>query len=143
VLTIAHRLNTVMDSDRVLVMDAGTMVEFDHPHNLLINENGFFYRMVEQTGDQSSSDALRGLALEASTGFEVIVVTTERIVFIDSNIVVLKHFTELQQQDGRGDGTPNEIVTRKRRQCESSSVGVRPFPRWYDVQTIFFSSYRK
>lgn len=50
VLTIAHRLNTVMDSDKVLVMDAGAMVEFDHPHNLLKNKNGFLSKMVEQTG---------------------------------------------------------------------------------------------
>lgn len=50
VLTIAHRLNTVMDSDKVLVMDAGTMVEFDHPHVLLQNKSGFLYGMVQQTG---------------------------------------------------------------------------------------------
>lgn len=50
VLTIAHRLNTVMDSDKVLVMDAGIMVEFEHPHILLQNENGFLYKMVQQTG---------------------------------------------------------------------------------------------
>jgi len=50
VLTIAHRLNTVMDSDKVLVMDAGTVVEFDHPHVLLQNKNGFLFSMVQQTG---------------------------------------------------------------------------------------------
>ncbi|XP_027849264.2 probable multidrug resistance-associated protein lethal(2)03659 isoform X1 [Aphis gossypii] len=50
VLTIAHRLNTVMDSDRILVMDAGQIVEFDHPFTLLKNKNGYLYKMVEQTG---------------------------------------------------------------------------------------------
>ncbi|KAF0749577.1 putative multidrug resistance-associated protein lethal(2)03659, partial [Aphis craccivora] len=50
VLTIAHRINTIMDSDRVLVMDFGKIVEFDHPKNLLKNADGFFYKMVEQTG---------------------------------------------------------------------------------------------
>ena len=35
VLTIAHRLNTIMDSDRVLVLDAGEAVEFAAPHELL------------------------------------------------------------------------------------------------------------
>ncbi|XP_015517778.1 probable multidrug resistance-associated protein lethal(2)03659 isoform X1 [Neodiprion pinetum] len=50
VLTIAHRLNTVMDSSKVLVMDAGTMVEFDHPHLLLQNRQGYLYDMVQQTG---------------------------------------------------------------------------------------------
>ncbi|KAG5868645.1 hypothetical protein JTB14_012370 [Gonioctena quinquepunctata] len=50
VLTIAHRLHTVMDSDKVLVMDAGRATEFDHPHVLLQNENGMFYSLVMQTG---------------------------------------------------------------------------------------------
>ena len=35
VLTIAHRLNTIMDADRVLVMDQGIAAEFDQPHVLL------------------------------------------------------------------------------------------------------------
>jgi ABC-type bacteriocin/lantibiotic exporter with double-glycine peptidase domain len=35
VLTIAHRLNTIMDSSKVLVMDAGSVAEFDSPHILL------------------------------------------------------------------------------------------------------------
>lgn len=54
VLTIAHRLNTVMDSDKVLVMDAGMMVEFDHPHLLLQNKDGFLYNMVQQTSRTTS-----------------------------------------------------------------------------------------
>lgn len=54
VLTIAHRLNTVMDSDKLLVMDAGSMIEFDNPHILLKNKNGHFYEMVEQTGPATS-----------------------------------------------------------------------------------------
>nr|XP_050853341.1 probable multidrug resistance-associated protein lethal(2)03659 isoform X3 [Vespula vulgaris] len=49
VLTIAHRLNTIMDSDKILVMDAGHLVEFDHPYVLLQN-NSYFYHMVQQTG---------------------------------------------------------------------------------------------
>lgn len=48
-LTIAHRLNTIMDSDKVLVMDAGRMIEFDHPY-LLLEAKGHFKGMVEQTG---------------------------------------------------------------------------------------------
>ncbi|XP_057653036.1 ATP-binding cassette sub-family C member 4-like [Diorhabda carinulata] len=49
VLTIAHRLNTIMDSDKVLVMSFGNMVEFDHPHNLLQIEDGYFHKMVMET----------------------------------------------------------------------------------------------
>lgn len=31
-------------------MDAGKVIEYDHPHNLLQNANGVFYKMVEETG---------------------------------------------------------------------------------------------
>ncbi|KAL5236136.1 hypothetical protein ACI65C_003546 [Semiaphis heraclei] len=64
VLTIAHRLNTVMDSDKILVIDAGTVVEFDHPYNLLKNKDGFLYKMVAQTG-QNNVQSLHSLAYES------------------------------------------------------------------------------
>lgn len=63
VITVAHRLNTVMDSDKILVMDAGTVVEFDHPHILLQNKNGFLYSMVQQSG-RSNEEKLRRIAAE-------------------------------------------------------------------------------
>ncbi|KAJ1853426.1 Multidrug resistance-associated protein 7, partial [Coemansia sp. RSA 2703] len=47
VLTIAHRLNTIMDSDRILVMDNGVVSEFDTPSNLLSNKNSHFTKLVE------------------------------------------------------------------------------------------------
>lgn len=49
-LTIAHRLNTIMDSDKVLVMDSGKVAEFDHPYLLLQDEDGYFSKMVAETG---------------------------------------------------------------------------------------------
>ncbi|KAF7996675.1 hypothetical protein HCN44_002321 [Aphidius gifuensis] len=61
VLTIAHRLNTVMDSDKILVMDAGTVVEFDHPHVLLQNPEGAFTSMINETG-KSDAHALSIIA---------------------------------------------------------------------------------
>ncbi|XP_046746888.1 ATP-binding cassette sub-family C member 4-like [Diprion similis] len=50
VLTIAHRLNTIMDSNRVLVMGGGNIMEFGHPHLLLQNPDGHFSQMLQQTG---------------------------------------------------------------------------------------------
>lgn len=54
VLTIAHRLHTIMDSDRVLVLDAGRIQEFDEPYELLKNKSGVFYNMVQMTGSEMS-----------------------------------------------------------------------------------------
>ncbi|PIK61690.1 putative multidrug resistance-associated protein 4 isoform X2 [Apostichopus japonicus] len=42
ILTIAHRLSSIMDSDRVLVLEAGEIVEFDKPSKLLEDVNGHF-----------------------------------------------------------------------------------------------------
>lgn len=63
VLTIAHRLNTVMDSDKVLVIDAGSVKEYDHPFVLLQDKSGIFYGMVHQTG-KSVSESLYQIAKE-------------------------------------------------------------------------------
>jgi ATP-binding cassette subfamily C (CFTR/MRP) protein 4 len=64
VLTIAHRLHTVMDSDKILVMDAGTMKEYDHAYNLLQNTNGILYGMVEQTG-KAMAETLHNVAKDS------------------------------------------------------------------------------
>ncbi|XP_047033956.1 ATP-binding cassette sub-family C member 4-like isoform X2 [Helicoverpa zea] len=55
VLTVAHRLNTIIDSDKILVLDAGRLMEFDHPHILLQNKKGYFRKMVSETGMNMAS----------------------------------------------------------------------------------------
>lgn len=52
VITIAHRLNTIMDSDRVLVLDASEVREYDEPLALL-QKGGFLADMVASTGDNA------------------------------------------------------------------------------------------
>ncbi|KAL0104453.1 hypothetical protein PUN28_017289 [Cardiocondyla obscurior] len=47
VLTIAHRLNTILDSDRVIVLDKGLIVEYDSPEILLRNPSSSFYSMAK------------------------------------------------------------------------------------------------
>jgi ATP-binding cassette subfamily C (CFTR/MRP) protein 4 len=67
VLTIAHRLNTIMDSDRILVMDAGKCVEFASPHELLVkkDEPRIFHGMLKETG-KATFDMLKRIAKEVS-----------------------------------------------------------------------------
>lgn len=65
VLTIAHKLNTIMDSDKVIVMDNGKAVEYDHPHNLLQNKSSYLSAMVQSTGDKMS-EHLKKIAEEVN-----------------------------------------------------------------------------
>ncbi|XP_047332545.1 ABC transporter C family member 12-like isoform X2 [Impatiens glandulifera] len=64
-LIIAHRLNTIMDSDLILVLEAGQVLEYDTPANLLSNEGSGFSKMVQSTGD-ANAEYLRTLALRSS-----------------------------------------------------------------------------
>ena len=56
VVTIVHRLNTIMDYDKVLVMEQGRVVEFDKPQVLLQNKNGVFARLVHTSSMATAKD---------------------------------------------------------------------------------------
>ncbi|MCX7564663.1 lipid ABC transporter permease/ATP-binding protein, partial [Xanthomonadaceae bacterium XH05] len=60
VLTIAHRLNTILDSSRVMVLDSGKIVEFDSPSELL-NKRGHFYAMAKDAGIRSEEHTYSSL----------------------------------------------------------------------------------
>uniref|UniRef100_A0A674EV83 Multidrug resistance-associated protein 4 n=1 Tax=Salmo trutta TaxID=8032 RepID=A0A674EV83_SALTR len=66
VLTIAHRLNTIIDSDRILVLGAGMIQEFDEPYVLLQNHESALYRTVQQMGKAEAASLLES-AKQVST----------------------------------------------------------------------------
>uniref|UniRef100_A0AC11EVT6 Uncharacterized protein n=1 Tax=Ovis aries TaxID=9940 RepID=A0AC11EVT6_SHEEP len=56
ILTIAHRLHSIIDSDRVLVLDSGRITEFETPQNL-IHKRGLFFDMLTEAGITGDSGA--------------------------------------------------------------------------------------
>lgn len=78
VLTIAHRLNTIINYDKVLVLDSGRLMQFDKPAKLLEDEQGMFYQLVQQTGPSMAAQFKRSAkeADEADDHFEEIDLNT-------------------------------------------------------------------
>jgi ABC-type multidrug transport system fused ATPase/permease subunit len=78
-LTVAHRLKTIMDYDKIvslryvsptyicsrplvkMVLDAGSLIEFDTPKALLSKKSGLFYHLVEESSDRDELYRLAGL----------------------------------------------------------------------------------
>ncbi|KAI0696160.1 multidrug resistance-associated ABC transporter [Cytidiella melzeri] len=56
-LTVAHRLRTVIDYDRLIVLDKGQLVEFDTPYNLIQKEGGIFRSMCLKSGTFAELEA--------------------------------------------------------------------------------------
>jgi ABC-type multidrug transport system fused ATPase/permease subunit len=50
-ITVAHRLQTIMDADNIMVLDEGNLIEFDTPLNLLKRDGGVLRGLVDHSGD--------------------------------------------------------------------------------------------
>ena len=55
IVTIAHRINTILDSDRIVVLDKGRVAEFDTP-TALVRRGGLFHELVREAGLLDSFD---------------------------------------------------------------------------------------
>ncbi|KAG0042983.1 Multidrug resistance-associated protein 1, partial [Gryganskiella cystojenkinii] len=56
ILTIAHRIKTVMDSDKILVLEKGCVEEYESPRVLVQNKNSLFYNLAQQAGEINDDD---------------------------------------------------------------------------------------
>ncbi|TDL21471.1 P-loop containing nucleoside triphosphate hydrolase protein [Rickenella mellea] len=61
VITIAHRLQTIMDSDRIMVLESGRLVEYDSPKSLLQMEDGVLRSLVDESHDSAYLKELAGI----------------------------------------------------------------------------------
>ena len=59
-LIIAHRLHSIIGADKVCVMDAGRVAEFETPEHLLSNPDSLFSQLVDSTGEANATE-LRGI----------------------------------------------------------------------------------
>lgn len=55
IITIAHRINTILDSDKIVVLDRGKVAEFDTPAEL-VRRKGLFYELVREANLLGSFD---------------------------------------------------------------------------------------
>ncbi|KAG9291847.1 hypothetical protein G9A89_012132 [Geosiphon pyriformis] len=62
ILMIAHRLNTIMEAERILCLNEGRVVEFDTPLRLLDQPDGFFYQLISRSGPEAA-ERLRNIAI--------------------------------------------------------------------------------
>lgn len=63
-MTIAHRLNTIMDSDRVIVLDQGKIAEYDSPQVLLSNKDSIFFSMAKSAGLVPGSNSTNEISVD-------------------------------------------------------------------------------
>jgi ABC-type multidrug transport system fused ATPase/permease subunit len=61
VITVAHRLKTIGDSDKIIVLDVGQLIEYDSPRNLLQKKDGLFKSLVDQSGEKEELYRMAGI----------------------------------------------------------------------------------
>jgi len=56
IIAVAHRLDTILDFDKVAVLDAGKLIEFESPYALLENQNSAFSRLYTSHGEAEEGE---------------------------------------------------------------------------------------
>lgn len=74
-------------------MHAGTVVEFDHPHILLSNPDGYFTSMVDQTG-KSTADSLKKIAEQVKNSYPYCSFCGQNIIFHFLSVIYAEQLTQ-------------------------------------------------
>ncbi|KAF9572383.1 hypothetical protein EC968_009957 [Mortierella alpina] len=98
VLTIAHRIKTVMDSDKILVLEKGCVQEFEAPKVLLQQNDSLFFQLAKQAGEGLASDLhpeqpLYGLQARGLDGKSPMATSIE-----DMTLDYIDHIRKIQPQ---------------------------------------------
>eukprot|EP00698_Gefionella_okellyi_P018645 TRINITY_DN5614_c0_g1_i1.p1 TRINITY_DN5614_c0_g1~~TRINITY_DN5614_c0_g1_i1.p1 ORF type:complete len:1527 (-),score=457.46 TRINITY_DN5614_c0_g1_i1:33-4613(-) len=117
VLTIAHRLRTVIDYDRIMVMEHGVILEFDVPHVLLQNPKSALSQFVEQTGPATATQ-LKQIAKEAYELKQAIGVSATFASVPHDELTARMHSGE----DSAGMASPATPVVERRGLLQSVTV---------------------
>lgn len=105
IITVAHRLETVIDNEYVLVLDQGDVVDFGTPADLLRKEDGAFHSMVSDTGS-SMAMSLRAIALrkERESKIDAFIVTDSKRKILEDDYDSIRSL----------DGDPGDITDSSR-----------------------------
>ncbi len=115
VLTIAHRLNTIMEADKILFMDAGKVMEFAPPLVLLQRPDGYFNSLLKETG-LDSYNKLKRIAEDKVTNLG-----------LDLKLAARQHDPDNIIMDKNSIVTGREIIEHKFAEPAASSIKTSNF----------------
>lgn len=116
VLMIAHRLNTIIECDKILVMEDGRVVEFEHPTKLIENNDGYFHSLVSQSGP----DAVARLKIMLREHGQT--VDGEPPIVVDRSVPGEK--TEVVEEDEEGSQESTPSGSQPRRSPGAPSIAI-------------------
>ena len=89
-LTIAHRLHTIIDSDRIMCLSKGRLENFGRPCDLLDDESTIFYELVQNLYE-NEREKLKSLANEARFPKDTKTITTDNSIYSGNKDIQIEY----------------------------------------------------